>query len=138
VKRGNFIRCWQRSGFKNPDKPNIFKKTNVKNHSYHQLYPVLAKIRINRIRINRGSLYWYPWLLKILHYVTIQRPVTRLGRRRDEEFSEGEKIFKLCPIVSKYVQHIFPGEAKIFLGVASPPLFTGLVMLHTSWYLFVT
>ena len=38
-----------------------------------------------------------------------------------EEFSERGQIFKLCPIVSKHVQHIFPGMAKIFLG-SSPPL----------------
>jgi len=31
-----------------PDKPNIFIKKNVRNHSYHQFYPVLAKIRINQ------------------------------------------------------------------------------------------
>jgi len=31
-----------------PDKPKIFIKNNVRNHSYHQFYPVLAKIRINR------------------------------------------------------------------------------------------
>jgi len=36
-----------------PDKPKIFIKKNVKNHSYHQIYPVLAKIRINR-----GLLYF--------------------------------------------------------------------------------
>jgi len=39
-----FIRNWQRSGLKNPDKPEIFIKNNVKNHSYHQFYPVLMKI----------------------------------------------------------------------------------------------
>ena len=32
----------------NPDKPKIFIKKNVRNHSHHQIYPVLAKIRINR------------------------------------------------------------------------------------------
>jgi len=30
------------------DEPKIFIKKNAKNHSYHQFYPVLAKIRINR------------------------------------------------------------------------------------------
>jgi len=29
-------------------KPKIFVKKNVRNNSYHQFYPVLAKIRINR------------------------------------------------------------------------------------------
>jgi len=61
VKRADFIRYWRRSGLKNRDKPKIFIKKNVRNHSYHQFYPVLAKIRINRIRINWGLLYlqWY-------------------------------------------------------------------------------
>jgi len=31
-----------------PDKPKIFIKKNVRNHSCHQFHPVLAKIRINR------------------------------------------------------------------------------------------
>jgi len=57
VKRANFIQYWQRSGLKNPDKSKIFIKKNIRNHSYHQFYPVLAKMRINRIRINRGLLY---------------------------------------------------------------------------------
>ena len=48
MKRADFIRHWRRSGLKNPGKPNIFVKKNVKNHSYHQFHPVLAKIRINR------------------------------------------------------------------------------------------
>ena len=48
-------------------------------------------------------------------------PVTSLRHRGCEEFSKrGDKFFKLCPIVSKYVQHIVPGGAKIFLGEASP------------------
>ena len=33
----------------------------------------------------------------------------------------GEKIFILCAIVSKYVQHIFPVGAKTFLRGDSPP-----------------
>jgi len=48
VKRADFIRYWRRSGLKNPDKPKIFIKKNVRNHLYHQFYPVLAKIRIDR------------------------------------------------------------------------------------------
>jgi len=35
-----------------PDKPKIFVKKDVRNHSYHTFYPVLAKIQINRLRIN--------------------------------------------------------------------------------------
>ena len=40
----------------NLDKPRIFIKNNVTNHSYHQFYLFLAKIRINQIWINRGLL----------------------------------------------------------------------------------
>jgi len=56
VNRANFIRYWRRSGLKNPDKLKIFIKKNIRYHLYHQFYPVLAKIRINRFRINRGLL----------------------------------------------------------------------------------
>ena len=48
VKRADFIRYWRRSGLKNPDKSKMFIKKNERNHSYHQCYPFLAKIRINR------------------------------------------------------------------------------------------
>jgi len=53
VKRAGIIRYWRRSGLKNPDKPQMFKKKNVTSHSYHQFFPVLEKIRINR-----GLLYF--------------------------------------------------------------------------------
>ena len=37
-------------------------------------------------------------------------PVTSLRHQEGRRFFwEGDKFFKLCPIVSKYVQHIFPG-----------------------------
>jgi len=55
VKRADFTRHWRRSGLKNPDKPNIYIKKNERNYSYHQFYPVWAKIRINR-----GLLYVQP------------------------------------------------------------------------------
>ena len=48
VNRADSIRYWRRSGLKNPDKPKMFVKKNERNHSYHQFYPFLAKIRINR------------------------------------------------------------------------------------------
>jgi len=48
VKKTNFIQYWRRSGLKNLDKPIIFMKKNVRNHSYYRIYPVLAQIRINR------------------------------------------------------------------------------------------
>jgi len=37
-----------------------------------------------------------------------------------EEFSEGPKLVKLCPIVLNYVQNIFPRGAKIF---PAPPIY---------------
>jgi len=40
---------------------------------------------------------------------------------RPKSFLRGGQIFKLCAIVSKYVQHIFPVGAKIFLRWDSPP-----------------
>jgi len=41
---------------KNSGYTEDFYKVNVRNHSYRKFYPVLAKIWINRIRINRGLL----------------------------------------------------------------------------------
>jgi len=59
MKKGtDFIRSWRRSGLKNPDKPKIFIKNNVRNHSYRQFYPVLAKIRINRGLLYIGCAFW--------------------------------------------------------------------------------
>jgi len=57
-------------------------------------------------------------------YVTTPatRPVTSLGHQEGRRvFREGPKFFEPCPIFLNYVQHIFPGWAKIFLGLASPP-----------------
>jgi len=52
-----------------PDKPKIFVEKNVRNHSQHQSYPALAKIRINR-----GLLYLHSYLLDIWqgHCTTFQ------------------------------------------------------------------
>ena len=43
---------------------------------------------------------------------------TRWGRR---VFWEWPNFFKLCPILSNYVQHIFPVVAKNFVGERRPP-----------------
>jgi len=49
------------------------------------------------------------------------RPVTSLGHQEGQRvFWEGPKFFKLCPIVSNNVQHIFP-ERRIFFRGAKPP-----------------
>ena len=69
--KSRFFRYWQRSGLKNLDKPKIFIKKNERNHAYHQFYPVLAKIRINRIRINRGLLYFSLFAIESAHHVML-------------------------------------------------------------------
>jgi len=52
-----------------------------------------------------------------------QRP---LDTRGGEEFSRRDNFLKLCLIISKYVQHIFPVGTKIFQGEASSTLGTDL------------
>jgi len=47
VKKTDFIWNWRKPRLKTMDQQKIFIKKNVRNHSYHQFYPVLAKIRIN-------------------------------------------------------------------------------------------
>jgi len=39
----------------------------------------------------------------------------------EKSFLRGDSFLKLCPMVSKYVQHNFPVGTKIFLWEASPP-----------------
>jgi len=54
------------------------------------------------------------------------RPVTSLGHQEGRRvFREGPRFFEPCPIFLNYVQHIFPGGPKIFLG-GLRPLVTGL------------
>jgi len=61
---------------------------------------------------------------------------TPAGRR---VFWEWPKFVKLCPILSNYVQHTFPGGAKNFLGGLRPcvPLVTNLAtqmsLLHDDF-----
>jgi len=43
VRRADIIQYWRRSGLKNPDKPNVFIKKNIRNHSYHQFYLVSVR-----------------------------------------------------------------------------------------------
>jgi len=54
------------------------------------------------------------------------------GTPGGEELSKRGQHFKLCPMVSKYVQHNFPVGTNIFLGEASPPLGYGPVDFYTS------
>jgi len=68
-----------------------------------------------------------PHLFSIISAYSRRRPVTSLGHQeRRRVFGEGTKFFELCPIFSNYIQHIFPGGAKNFVGGASPPLVAGL------------
>ena len=103
VKRANFFRYWRRSGLKNPDKPKIFIKKNVRNHPYHQFYPVFAKIRINR-----GLLY------KI--YKKIYAGLLRIHAKYGKAFGHFpawkglEKIFSLLavfPLRKYYTEEMF-------------------------------
>jgi len=56
------------------------------------------------------------------------RPVTSLGHQEGRRvFSEGPKIFELCPIVSNYIQHIFPWGREKFSRGGFAPLVTGLM-----------
>jgi len=50
------------------------------------------------------------------------RPVTSLGHQEGRRvFREGPKFFELCPVVSKYIQQIFPRGVKKFLGGIRSP-----------------
>jgi len=54
--------------------------------------------------------------------IVILRPVTSLGHQeRGRVFWEGTNFFELSPILSNYIQHIFPRRAKIFWGGFAPP-----------------
>jgi len=50
----------------------------------------------------------------------------------EKSFLRGGQFFKLCPIVSKYVQDIFHVGTKFFLVEASPPPGYGPVDFYTS------
>jgi len=50
------------------------------------------------------------------------RPLTSLGHQDGRRiFREAPKLFELCGIFLKNVQHIFPGGRKVFLGRFRPP-----------------
>jgi len=65
-------------------------------------------------------------------YIIVCRPVTSLGHQEGRRvFREGPKFLELCPKFLNYVQHIFPGGAKNFLGALlppAPPLVTSLIV----------
>ena len=45
-------------------------------------------------------------------------PITSLVHQGSEEFLRGSNFFNLCPMVSHYVQHIFPEERKFSRGTS--------------------
>jgi len=63
-------------------------------------------------------------LAYLIHLVCVtDRPVTSLGHQGGRRvFWEGDKFFKLCPIVSKYVRHIFSRGGEIFSRGGFAPL----------------
>ena len=64
------------------------------------------------------------------------RPVTRLGHQGVQEFSEsGPSLITICPILSNYVQCIFPMGRKIFYGeLGTPWLQVWLSMVTLSYW----
>jgi len=66
VKIADCIRYWRRSGLKDPDKPEFYTENREKSF-VPPVYAVLAKIRINRMRINRGLLYFRMTLTTVMH-----------------------------------------------------------------------
>ena len=74
-----------------------------------------------------ANMNWLPFSLSLTTssdaFLYKGRPVTSLGHQMGRRvFWEKPNFFKLCPVVSDYVQHIFPRGAKNF----PPPLVTGL------------
>ena len=53
-----------------------------------------------------------------IHHQPPKQARNQLGTSGGRVFWEGPKFFKLCPVVLNYVQHILPGEGKIF---SNPP-----------------
>ena len=68
----------------------------------------------------------------------LKQAVTSFGPQEGRRvFREGPKFFELCPIFFNYVQQIFPGGAKNFLGLLGPPcapLITGLISRGIYWH----
>ena len=85
------------------------------------------KTRNIKYILNVETQLFFAPLFKFLATLLGNRPPTSLGHQGGRKvFWEGDKFFKRCPIVSKYVQHIFPGGRKFFYG-ALPPLVTALL-----------
>jgi len=62
-----------------PDKLRIFRKKNVRNHSYHQIYLVLAKIQIHQGLLYFEITHWDAIFLPLCNSITHQ-PVQTLRR----------------------------------------------------------
>jgi len=93
--------------------------------TYHKLYNVLGQLSAILTRALKSNTH--PWL-RVVHvgisviYGRCQQARNQLGTPGGRRvFWEEPKCFELCAIVSKYIQQIFPGETKNFLGEAKPP-----------------
>ena len=91
---------------------------------------ILYSNRFTLVNLTTSSKYetrkLYSMMSQLHHIIT--RPLTSLGHQEGRRFFwEGPKFFELCPIVSNYIKHSFPGGAKKFLGVFAP-LVTGLII----------
>jgi len=82
----------------------LAKKEKVRNHSYHQFYLVLAKIRINRIRISWRLLY----VVNAFHIY--KNYCGNSGRAVIWDFSSHEKV------LSRKSRFVFVGAALLRLG----------------------
>jgi len=77
--------------------------------------------------------HWHSAQSQMVIYPTLTQARNQLGTPGvTKGFLRGSQIFKLCPIVFNYAQHIFPGGSNVFAGGSTPcaPIrFTGLLWL---------
>ena len=107
----------------------IWTITRLKNSCFvkhNRLQPTASKYadwtKMNGVRRNRSH-------LKNLHSQA-RKQLGTLGGAKN--FLRGAQIFKLCPIVLNYLQHIFPEERIFFRGLFPPSYGPDHSALHTS------
>jgi len=128
---------------------NPFSAQNQTRRSYRvYISPTkLASSALNQIETGNVS-SWFNYHIEAQQTISVRgqsswqqpdlasRPVTSSWHQEGRRvFWEGPKFFELCPIVLDYVQHIFPGGTKNFLGWLRPlvaPLVTGLLAPNTN------
>ena len=81
------------------------------------------KPSVNETEQNRAFLSMVNSIYQGTHDFCKANVVTSLGHQVGRRvFWEGPKLFKLCPMVLNYVQHIFPGGGEKNVGGSSPPV----------------